>query len=91
MNSWPKYFIDMKLNDDNCKEIRLGVFLCKTQAGFRKALKYDFRDFETFAELKKMIHNYPKKYPCIVEFSHGESDLLGIQVFVAYEDDFKEL
>lgn len=71
---------------DNCKEIRPGVYLVKTQAGFKKAFK---NEFYNFAEDKKNLLNWPEHYPAIISFNHDLHFENGkIETFIAYKDDF---
>lgn len=47
----------------NCLCIRYGMYLVRTQAGFRKAVR-DFADSEGLS--RDTIDKYPSAYPCLV-------------------------
>lgn len=47
----------------NCLRIRYGMYLVRTQAGFRKAVR-DFADSEGLS--RDTIDKYPSAYPCLV-------------------------
>ena len=76
----------------NLEEIRYGVYLCRSQAGFRKLLKKTFVDpYHTWEEIKSGLRNYPSKYPAIVIpdrtlFFECGSPL----VYIVYPNDFND-
>lgn len=47
---------------DNVYKLKDNIFVCRTQAGFKKAIR-------TFAESNVIPHNFPKTYPCLVVFN----------------------
>lgn len=47
---------------DNVYRLKENIFVCRTQAGFKKAIR-------TFAESNVTPHNHPKEYPCLVVFN----------------------
>ena len=59
--------------DDNMIRIAYGIYLVKTQAGFRKALKTqfsgDYGDWRWMAANK--LYGHPTKYPAVVSLSVG--------------------
>ena len=60
----------------NMKKIQAGVYICKTQAGFRKATKdFMFGDRKAepneYAEEKENMVGYPTKYPSLVSMTWG--------------------
>lgn len=76
--------------EPNCKEIRPGTYLVRTQAGFRRALKTDFEDYG-FSYLRTSLNNWPEHYPAVVSFNHDFHFNTGrITCFIAYPGDFKE-
>jgi hypothetical protein len=53
----------------NFHRVAPGVYIVRTQAGFRKALKKFLG--ESYAEMKSDLVGYPKEYPSMVFFSNG--------------------
>lgn len=51
----------------NVRRLSNGCYLCRTQAGFRKAIKAYFDDHELQKPCE--IMGYPSKYPSVVRFS----------------------
>ena len=79
------------IEKENLKEIRNGIYLCRTQAGFRKLMKSVFvDDYHTWKEIKSGLNDYPKKYPAVVIpdytffFECGRPS-----VHIVYPEDFK--
>ena len=58
---------------DNMVKIAKGIYLVRTEAGFRKAIKSRFsRMFEDWKEIASdRMYGYPKSYPAIVSLSVG--------------------
>lgn len=65
--------------DDKCIRISPNIFVVKNQNGFNKAL-YEFKkpdeggeygDENNYSkeELRKMVNNYPKHYPCVINLN----------------------
>lgn len=85
-------FIKRCNDQSNLIELRYNVYLCKTQAGFRKLIKRKFVDaYHTNKEIFGRLSNYPEKYPAIVIpdnvgfFETGYPD-----VYIIYPKDFNE-
>ena len=59
-------------------ELSSGNYLCRTQAGFKKAckLEYDKRSWDT----DMVREGFPKKYPCVVWFSEFYRGYEGVAV-----------
>ena len=78
------------IEKENLKEIRPGVYLCRTQAGFRKLLKKTFvDDYHTWGEIKSRLNNYPSKYPAIVIPDYTLFFESGCpNVYIVYLEDF---
>lgn len=79
------------IEKENLKEIRNGIYLCRTQAGFRKLMKKTFVDsYHTWKEIKSMLSNYPTKYPAIVIPDYTFFFESGCpRVCIVYPEDFK--
>ena len=75
---------------ENLIEIRYNVYLCKTQAGFRKLIKKVFvDDYHTFKEITDELTDYPKKYPAIVIPNHCLFFESGHpECYIVYTEDF---
>lgn len=58
---------------ENMTKIAPGIYLVRTQAGFRKAIKNRFsKDFEDWRWMaKNRMKGYPKSYPAVVSLSLG--------------------
>lgn len=63
--------------DDKCMRISPNIFVVKNQNGFNKAL-YEFKKPDngiyggnnyTKKELRQMVDNYPKQYPCVINLN----------------------
>ena len=78
------------IEKENLEEIRLGVYLCRSQAGFRKLIKKTFvGDYHTWGEIKSGLNNYPKKYPAIVIPDYTFFFECGRPlVYIVYQNDF---
>lgn len=65
--------------DDKCIRISPNIFVVKNQNGFNKALyefkkpdeggKYGDENNYSKEELRKMVDNYPKHYPCVINLN----------------------
>lgn len=56
----------------NMTKIASGMYLVRTQAGFRKAIKHQFSNtFEDWKEMMKDMKKFPKEYPAVVVLGVG--------------------
>lgn len=95
--------------DDKCMRISSNIFVVKNQNGFNKAL-YEFKKLDeggeygdgnnySKEELRKMVNNYPKQYPCVInlnfiwEISKIEVDIIAdseIEILNVYLNQYKK-
>lgn len=58
---------------ENMVKIASGIYLVRTEAGFRKALKEEFA--EDYGDwkwmLKNKVYSYPESYPSVVSLTVG--------------------
>lgn len=66
-----------------------GIYLVRTQAGFRKAIKTEFsEDFGEWKTYAKNVCGFPVKYPSVVSLSVGYK---GYTCFVCNSVDLETL
>jgi hypothetical protein len=59
----------------NFTKVREGVYIVRTQAGFRRAFKdWDGGSSDNLSESLRRMSGYPKSYPSLVMFSYGGRD-----------------
>lgn len=95
--------------DDKCIRISPNIFVVKNQNGFNKALyeykkpdnggEYDGKINYSKKELRKMVDNYPTRYPAIVnlnfvwEISKIEVEIIddtGLEILNKFYNEFKK-
>lgn len=74
----------------NLEEIRDGVYICRTQSGFKKLMRQTFvNSYDNWKDISHKVETYPKRYPAIVIpdsilfFEAGQ-----IRNYIVYPEDF---
>ena len=74
---------------ENMKILTFNTFLCRTQAGFKKAVKCYVGDDE-YSYVGERYWDYPKSYPSVVKFFQYYEGFHGVGCSSVHLNDYKK-